>query len=90
MKKELTFKSYTIRPNGFGRYDLFKTVTSKKKDTNEPYQSETNLAYAVTFYGALLHLLALCTDEQEKDTLGGYMDAYKENLSKVQELINKM
>ena len=88
MKKELTFKSYTIRPNGFGRYDLFKT--SKKKPTGEEYLSNDNLAYAVTFYGALLHLLALCTDEQEKDTLGGYMDAYKENLSKVQELINKM
>lgn len=83
----ITFKNYTIKPNGFGRYDFFKTVTGKKKDTEELYEREENLAYAISFESALYYVLGLLTDEQEKTTVQGYIDAYKENLNEVKKIL---
>ena len=41
----IKINEYTIKPNGFGNYDLHKDIVSTNKTTKEEYDNENVIAY---------------------------------------------
>jgi hypothetical protein len=85
----MRYKEFEIRPNGFGRFDLHKTVVgettikvkqpngkNKLEKTGETYRYEINVAYGMSFVRACQTLIDYHLADLDAETIQVYLDQY--------------
>jgi len=82
----MKYKNFEIKPNGFGRYDLFETKTYGEKSKKVGQSYEENLAWAIPFESALRQMLTLLADDND-GTIQGYIDTYSKESNELKKLL---
>lgn len=85
----IKINEYTIKPNGFGNYDLHKNVVSTNKTTKEEYDSENVIAYGCSMEGCVSRIVyENVLGKEETVDIKTFLNEYKKEVNRINEMIN--
>ena len=75
----IKFERYEMEPESVTRFNLYKNVTSKKKETGEEYNNRVVIGYSLLFESCLVHIAMDKLACKKGDTsIREYIKEYKE------------
>ena len=84
----IKINEYTIKPNGFGNYDLHKDIVSTNKTTKEEYDNENVIAYGCSMESCVNRIVyENVLSKDETVDIKTFLAEYKKEVKVIKDMI---
>jgi len=84
----IKINEYTIKPNGFGNYDLHKDIVSTNKETKEKYDNENVIAYGCSMESCVNRIVyENVLSKDETVDIKTFLAEYKKEVKGIKDMI---
>lgn len=84
----IKINEYTIKPNGFGYYDLHKDIVSTNKETKETYDNENVVAYGCSMESCVNRIVyENVLSKDETVDIKTFLAEYKKETNGIKDMI---